>query len=62
MATFGMSVSANGFSQWPDSTGLAAIGDPELVRRQGAIVAQEYRAVGIAMALSPQADVATDPR
>jgi beta-glucosidase len=61
-ATFGMSVNANGFSQWPDSTGLGAARDAGLVKRYGAIVAEEYRAVGITMALSPQADVATDPR
>ena len=33
----------------------------DLVRRFGEIVRQEYRAVGITMALSPQADLATSP-
>jgi len=51
-----------GFSQWPETLGFAAIGDKDLVRRFGDIVRQEYRAVGIHMALSPQADLATEPR
>jgi len=50
------------FSQWPETLGLAALGDSALVRRFGDIARQEYRAVGIHMALSPQADLATEPR
>ena len=42
--------------------GLAATFDPELVRRHGEIAAREYRALGIATALSPQVDLATEPR
>lgn len=61
-AMAGASVAANGFSQWPETLGFAAIGDPALVRRFGRLVAAEYRAVGIHMALSPQADLATEPR
>ncbi|SLJ87021.1 glycoside hydrolase family 3 protein [Novosphingobium mathurense] len=53
---------ANGFSLWPDPIGLAAIDDTDLVREFGTIVRREYRAVGIHMALSPQADLTTDPR
>lgn len=60
--TAGASVAAGGFSQWPEATGLAAIGDPLLVRRFGDIARQEYRAVGIHQALSPMADLATEPR
>ncbi len=60
--TFGASVGTGGFSQWPDFTGLAAIGDPSLVRRYGDIVRRDYRAVGFSVALSPQADLATEPR
>lgn len=60
--TFGASVDTGGFSQWPDFTGLAAIGDPSLVRRYGDIVRHDYRAVGFSVALSPQADLATEPR
>lgn len=58
----GASVGAGGFSQWPEATGLAAIGDPALVKRFGDIARQEYRAVGIHQALSPMADLATEPR
>ena len=58
----GASVTAGQFSQWPEALGLAAIGDAALVRRFGDIARQEYRAVGIQMALSPQADLSTEPR
>lgn len=56
------SVQAASFSRWPEPTGLAATGDPALVRRFANIVRQEYLAVGIREGLSPQADLATDPR
>ncbi|MGY3901056.1 glycoside hydrolase family 3 protein [Aeromonas lusitana] len=56
------SVGAGAFSQWPETLGLAAIGDAALVQRFGDIARQEYRAVGIHEALSPQADLATEPR
>lgn len=49
-------------SQWPTSLGLAATFDPQLVYRFGEIASEEYRALGIATALSPQVDIATDPR
>jgi beta-glucosidase len=60
--TLGASVSPGSFSQWPETLGLAAIGDEQLVQRFGDIARQEYRAVGIQIALSPQADLATEPR
>ncbi len=60
--TFGLSVAAGRFSQWPEPTGFAAIGDAALVRRFAATAAREYRAVGIRMALSPMADLASEPR
>ncbi len=50
------------FSQWPEALGFAAIDDTALTRAFGDIARQEYRAVGIHMALSPQADLATEPR
>ncbi|WP_368222870.1 glycoside hydrolase family 3 protein [Aeromonas sp. s4] len=56
------SIGAGAFSQWPETLGLAAIGDAALVQRFGDIARQEYRAVGIHEALSPQADLATEPR
>ncbi len=49
-------------SMWPGSLGFAATFDPALVQNFGSIAAKEYRALGIATALSPQIDLATDPR
>ncbi|HRG08769.1 MAG TPA: glycoside hydrolase family 3 N-terminal domain-containing protein, partial [Cyclobacteriaceae bacterium] len=49
-------------SMWPGSLGLAATFDPQLVENFGSIAAKEYRALGITTALSPQVDMATDPR
>ena len=60
--TEGASVTGGGFSQWPEVLGFAAIGDPAVTRRFAEIARQEYRAVGIQMALSPQADLSTEPR
>ncbi len=61
-ATLGAGVAPTGFSQWPPTLGLAAIGERELVCRFGEVVRTEYRAVGIHVALSPMADLATSPR
>jgi beta-glucosidase len=58
----GATTQSNRFSQWPEALGFAAIGDTALVHRFGDIARQEYRAAGIHMALSPQADLATEPR
>lgn len=49
-------------SQWPTALGLAATFDPALVKAYGHIAATEYRALGITTALSPQVDMATEPR
>ena len=49
-------------SRWPGSIGMAASFDPKLVQQFGQIASKEYRALGIATALSPQIDLATDPR
>jgi beta-glucosidase len=49
-------------SMWPGSLGMAATFDPTIVRKFGEIAAKEYRALGITTALSPQVDIATDPR
>ncbi|MBO7419373.1 MAG: glycoside hydrolase family 3 C-terminal domain-containing protein [Bacteroidaceae bacterium] len=49
-------------SLWPSSLGMAATFDPVLMKKFGYIAAEEYRALGIATALSPQVDLATDPR
>jgi len=58
----GASVTEGQFSQWPETLGFAALGDTALMKRFGDVARQEYRAVGIHMALSPQADLATEPR
>ena len=58
----GASVAASGFSKWPETLGLGALDDPALVKRFATIIRTEYRAVGIHMALSPQADIGTEPR
>ncbi|GAB3097845.1 glycoside hydrolase family 3 protein [Aestuariicella hydrocarbonica] len=58
----GASVSANGYSQWPEPLGFAALRNPERVRRFAEVARQEYRMTGIHQALSPQADLATEPR
>ncbi|WP_259070099.1 glycoside hydrolase family 3 N-terminal domain-containing protein [Mucilaginibacter sp. X4EP1] len=49
-------------SQWPDQLGLAATFDPAVVQQFGNIAAKEYRALGIATALSPQIDLGSEPR
>ena len=49
-------------SLWSNMLGLAATFDPNLIRQFGQIASAEYRALGIATALSPQADLGTDPR
>ncbi len=49
-------------SMWPSSLGMSATFDAEITKNFGHIAAQEYRALGITTALSPQIDLATDPR
>ncbi len=49
-------------SMWPEALGLAATFDPALVQKFGSIAGREYRALGIATALSPQIDLGTEPR
>ena len=62
-ATAEFNMGAGGkISLWPTPLGLAATFDPALVREFGSIASQEYRALGIATALSPQIDLATEPR
>jgi beta-glucosidase len=56
------SMSAEGFSQWCETLGFAAIGDEALARQFADIARQEYLAVGIREALHPQIDLATEPR
>lgn len=53
---------AGDFSMFPEPLGLAAIGDSLVIREFADIARQEYLAVGIRVALHPQADLATEPR
>ena len=54
--------SSGQISMWPGSLGLAATFDPAIIKLFGQIAAKEYRALGITTALSPQIDLATEPR
>jgi len=54
--------SGGAISQWPEELGLAATFDPIITLKFGSIASKEYRALGIATALSPQIDLATEPR
>lgn len=49
-------------SKWPDGLGMAATFSPEICEAFARVCAEEYRALGISTALSPQIDLATDPR
>jgi len=49
-------------SAWPEGLGIAATFDPQLCREYASIIRREYRALGIATALSPQVDIGTEPR
>ncbi len=50
------------FSSWPSPLGLAASRDNLLVKEHAKIVREEYRAIGITLALGPMADISTEPR
>lgn len=49
-------------SKWPREMGMGATFDMDIIRRHGEVCSAEYRALGITTALSPQADVASEPR
>lgn len=49
-------------SKWPECLGLGATFDENIVKKFGQIASKEYRALGITTALSPQIDIATEPR
>ncbi|OQR59151.1 beta-glucosidase [Streptomyces maremycinicus] len=58
----GTAMMAGPFSQWPETLGLAAVNDPDLVRSYADTVRREYLSVGLRVALHPQIDLATEPR
>ncbi|KAF6826190.1 periplasmic beta-glucosidase beta-xylosidase [Colletotrichum musicola] len=49
-------------AQWPETLGLAALRDVDLVKKFAEVAREEYIAVGIRSALHPQVDLATEPR
>lgn len=49
-------------SLWPSMLGMAATFSPALVKQFAHIASAEYRSLGLTTALSPQIDIATDPR
>lgn len=57
-----MGITGEPISKWANGIGLSASFDPDTVREFGEIGAAEYRALGITTALSPQIDLATEPR
>jgi beta-glucosidase len=58
----GAGESANGVTQWPELLGFGALGDKARVSAFAKVARAEYRAVGIQEALSPQVDLASEPR
>ncbi|KZM25814.1 uncharacterized protein EKO05_0002588 [Ascochyta rabiei] len=58
----GSQIAATAFSQWPESLGLVALRDADLVHKFANIVRQEYLAIGLRSALHPQIDLSTEPR
>ncbi|MXG90792.1 glycoside hydrolase family 3 N-terminal domain-containing protein [Nocardioides flavescens] len=60
--TLGQTVARVGNTAFPEAIGMGATDDPALTRAYGDVIRQEYRAVGIHEGLSPQADIATEPR
>lgn len=57
-----MGVTGEPISKWANGIGLSASFDPEAVKEFGEMGSAEYRALGITTALSPQIDLATEPR
>lgn len=49
-------------SKWPEELGLAASFDETIAYEFARVLAKEYRGLGITTALSPQIDLASDPR
>ena len=47
---------------WPTNLAMAATFDPSWALLYGQACSDEYRAIGLAMAVSPQIDLATEPR
>jgi beta-N-acetylhexosaminidase len=48
-------------TSWPWPMAVAATGDPSFAERQGRVVAEESRAIGVSQVYAPVADVNVDP-
>lgn len=57
-----MGLTGEPISKWANGIGLTASFDPQLVKEFGKAGSAEYRALGLTTALSPQIDLATEPR
>ncbi len=55
-------VAGEPISRWANGIGFTATFDPEIVYDFGRMGSMEYRALGLATALSPQIDLCTEPR
>lgn len=49
-------------SRWPSNLGIAATFNPDVMEEFSVMSSEEYRALGITMALGPQIELATEPR
>jgi beta-glucosidase len=58
----GLSIATPFFSPWCSAPGFAATRDTALMRKFGEVAREEYKSMGFRVALSPQADLATEPR
>lgn len=58
----GTGAGAGAMSRWPGTLGLTALRDEGVARSFAGVVRREYAALGLRVALHPQADVATEPR
>ena len=59
---FGPYIHTPYFSSWPSALGMGAINDSILTQYFGEIVREEYKSIGIRVALGPMADISTEPR
>ncbi|HZK05909.1 MAG TPA: glycoside hydrolase family 3 N-terminal domain-containing protein [Actinomycetaceae bacterium] len=60
--TGGYNAEGDDISRWPSNLGLAATFNAEHTQNYAEMASAEYRALGITTALSPQIDLATEPR
>lgn len=60
--TEGASMESKYFNKWPEFLGLAAIGSTKVVKEFAEFTRADYKAVGLNVALSPQADLFIEPR